>query len=111
MADLIIEAPTLRVAGAAVERLPVGLDWKAYSERCFPGGKRHDFDAVVAYFDYKGSGTRPPGSREFSEAEQAWEDEGGSVEASKDSMRRNVDGSGRPPRLLSVEAASERLFP
>ena len=96
-------------AKAAVEQLPLGLEWKAYSERCFPRGKRHDLDAVVAYFNYKGSCTEPPGNSAFFEAEQVWEDEGGSVEASEDSARPNDEPSGRAHRLLSVEAAAERL--
>jgi hypothetical protein len=41
-----------------IEELPAGLDWVAFSARCFPArgfphGRRHDFDATAAYFAYK----------------------------------------------------------
>lgn len=37
----------------SIEELPVGLDWQAFQSRCFPGGHRHDFKALAAYFAYK----------------------------------------------------------
>jgi hypothetical protein len=40
-------------AAPRIEELPPGLDWAAFSARCFPNGRRHDFKAVAAYFAYK----------------------------------------------------------
>jgi hypothetical protein len=33
--------------------LPVGLDWGAFSARCFPGRRRHDLEALTAYGAYR----------------------------------------------------------
>jgi hypothetical protein len=66
-----------------IEELPAGLDWADFSARCFPArrfphGRRHDFKAVAAYFDYK---QLPQEAVEHKAAEgvEAWEDEGGST--------------------------------
>jgi hypothetical protein len=64
---------------AGPAQLLPGLDWQAFSDRCFPNRKRHDFNAVVAYFAYQGFGAEPPQNRATCEAEQVWEDEGGST--------------------------------
>lgn len=33
--------------------LPERLDWQAFSSRCFPGRRRHDLDALMAYEAYR----------------------------------------------------------
>ena len=51
-------APPLRAAEAAE-----GLDWEAFSNRYFPGRKRHDMEALTAYARYTLGGewrTTPP---------------------------------------------------
>jgi hypothetical protein len=96
---------------AGTAQLPPGLDWQAFSDRCFPNGKRHDLSAVVAYFAYQGFGAELPQNRATREAEQVWEDEGGStVQAAQEPRRRKDDRS----RLPSIQpdrgnAASDRL--
>jgi hypothetical protein len=44
-----------RLAPGAVDPadVPLGLDWDAFSTRCFPGGRRHDLEAVSAYYTYR----------------------------------------------------------
>lgn len=62
------------------------LDWKAFSEKYFPGRRRHDFEALIAYAAYRRSrGVDKPSSNGADVAEnggeraalEAWEDEGG----------------------------------
>ena len=31
---------------------PAGLEWYAFSSRCFPGRRRHDLEAIKAYEAY-----------------------------------------------------------
>jgi hypothetical protein len=38
---------------ASGDELPGGLDWQAFSERCFPGRYRHDLEALIAYGSYR----------------------------------------------------------
>lgn len=67
-----------------------GLDWDGFSATYFPGGGRHNLEAIVAYGVYKKSGIVD--ERQASQAERttatgsipsgvrsvdAWEDEGG----------------------------------
>jgi hypothetical protein len=33
--------------------LPAGLDWLTYTAEYFPGRRRHDLEAIVAYAAYK----------------------------------------------------------
>ena len=75
------------LATTAVERieaLPAGLDWAVFSARCrpargFPHGRRHDFEAVNAYFAYRRiTGTAAEGES-TADAVEAWEGEGGST--------------------------------
>jgi hypothetical protein len=73
-----------RPAPARVEDLPAGLDWKAFSDRCFPArgfphGRRHDFKAVNAYFAYKQVPEKAAEREKTAEAVESWEGEGGSV--------------------------------
>jgi hypothetical protein len=75
-----------RVAAAAA---PAGLDWQAFSAAYFPGSRRHNLMAIVAYGAYKrslGAGEQQPSEAArlkadaISTAAQAvdeWEDEGG----------------------------------
>jgi hypothetical protein len=59
---------------------PNGLDWQAFSSRRFPGGRRHDLKAVVAYFAYKQLlRDDAEGENIAAEAVETWEDEGGST--------------------------------
>jgi hypothetical protein len=67
-----------------IEELPAGLDWTAFSARCFPArgfphGRRHDFDATAAYAAYKQLPEKAAERKKTSEAMEAWEGEGGSV--------------------------------
>jgi hypothetical protein len=64
---------------ARIEELPAGLDWAAFSARCFPGGRRHDLEAVAAYFRYKELPGETADRERAAEAVEAWEDEGGST--------------------------------
>ena len=71
------------------ENLPSGLDWKAFSAAYFPGSRRHNLRAIVAYGAYRRSA--PAGGKHESEAArfepdaisteavsvETWEDEGG----------------------------------
>jgi hypothetical protein len=84
---------------AGLAQLPPGLDWQAFSDRCFPRGKRHDLNAVVAYFAYQGFGAEPPRKRATREAEQVWEDEGGSTVQAAQQPRRGKDDRSRPPPI------------
>jgi hypothetical protein len=69
---------------------PDGLDWQTFTANYFPGRRRHDFEALTAYGDYKrprpldevsspgadkAQGARNGGTE--SRALQTWEDEGG----------------------------------
>ena len=47
-AGVVPTAPPLRAAEAAE-----ALDWQAFSNRYFPGRRRHDMDALTAYATYK----------------------------------------------------------
>jgi hypothetical protein len=45
--------------------LPPGLDWLSYTDAYFPGRRRHDLEAIVAYAAY----------RRYHESEQQTSDE------------------------------------
>jgi len=67
-----------------IEDLQAGLDWAAFSARCFPArgflhGRRHDFKAVAAYFAYEQLPEKSAEHKKTAEAMEAWEGEGGSV--------------------------------
>jgi hypothetical protein len=67
-----------------IKELPAGLDWAAFSARCFPArgfphGRRHDFKAVTAYFAYKQLPGKAVEHKKTAEAVEAWEGEGGST--------------------------------
>ena len=68
------------------------LDWQAFRSRYYPGGRRHDFEALIAYGVYRSSGgvdVRSAGEVERlrgpvlvsprSTATDSWEDEGGAA--------------------------------
>lgn len=44
---------TLLPAYGPPSTLPVGLDWSAFTAAYFPGQRRHDLEAVVAYGAYR----------------------------------------------------------
>jgi len=69
---------------ARLENVPAGLDWEAFSAAYFPGSRRHDLKAIVAYGAYRGSlaaGEQRAGKAARSSidamAVDEWEDEGG----------------------------------
>jgi hypothetical protein len=62
-----------------IDELPAGLDWAAFSARCFPNGRRHDLDATAAYFAYKQLPEKAAERKRTAEAVEAWEGEGGST--------------------------------
>jgi hypothetical protein len=49
----------------SLEDVPDGLDWDAFSTRCFPGRGRHDLEAISAYDAYT-HGRRPRSRRPLS---------------------------------------------
>jgi hypothetical protein len=61
------------------EELRPGLDWAAFSARRFPNGRRHDLEAIAAYFAYKRVPREAAGKNGAAEEIEAWEDEGGSI--------------------------------
>jgi hypothetical protein len=67
-----------------------GLTWAEFRERYYPGSRRHSFEAIVAYGDYRSmlrSQSTTPRSQVISadaESLGGWEDEGG---ASSDRAR------------------------
>jgi hypothetical protein len=73
-----------RESGAEV---PNGLDWERFRAAYFPGSRRHNFEAIVAYGAYKRLRAVEPSSEDVeatngltgSTALQGWEDEGGAT--------------------------------
>jgi hypothetical protein len=69
--------PRRRVRGAAdrpavltsLEDVPDGLDWDAFSTRCFPGRGRHDLEAISAYDAYHARPTAEEPAPAVQEAE------------------------------------------
>jgi len=67
--------------------LPDGLDWQRFCAAYFPGSRRHDFTAIVAYGAYKRSRAVEPSSEDVEATTgltgwtgvQGWEDEGGAA--------------------------------
>jgi hypothetical protein len=58
---------------------PSGLDWEAFSAAYFPGSRRHDLHAIVAYGAYRRSlvtGERQARQTDAMPVEE-WEGEGG----------------------------------
>jgi hypothetical protein len=43
----------VRVAPALADLKPAGLDWDAFLSHFYPGGRRHDPEAIKAYFAYR----------------------------------------------------------
>jgi hypothetical protein len=83
MATTVLDSVTpiagARPAPARIEDPPAGLDWKAFSARCFPDRRRHDFEVVAAYFAYKDLQREASESAAATESVEVWEDEGGST--------------------------------
>jgi hypothetical protein len=79
----------LAVAVASPEDAPAGLDWQAFSAAYFPGSRRHNLKAIVAYGAYKrslGVGEQQPSEAARlktdaisteAQAVNEWEEEGG----------------------------------
>jgi hypothetical protein len=72
-------------AAERIEDLPAGLDWQAFSARCFPDAGRHQHDALAAYGHYRkllgkiAEGEATTEAESAAKAVEAWEDEGGSA--------------------------------
>lgn len=77
-------------AAASTDGVSEGLDWQAFSAAYFPGRRRHDLEALIAYGAYRHARlVEEPSAEEaerLEEAEsgtpestalQAWEGEGG----------------------------------
>lgn len=57
--------PTLEAAHEAARRgAPAGLSWTAFSERYFPGRRRHDLEVLRAFARYTNGGRGEPANRE-----------------------------------------------
>lgn len=73
---MIVVAPSI----SELQRdLPPRLDWEAFSAAYFPGSRRHDLHAIVAYGAYRRSlvtGERQARQTDAKPVEE-WEDEGG----------------------------------
>jgi hypothetical protein len=82
-------AENVAAAVASPEDAPAGLDWHAFSAAYFPGSRRHNLKAIVAYGAYKRSlraGEQQPSDAARLKADATsteahavdeWEDEGG----------------------------------
>jgi hypothetical protein len=58
------------------------LDWQAFSAAFYPDSRRHNLAAIIAYGEYKRTGTEPAASGDSrplsaNGAVGAWEDDGG----------------------------------
>ena len=83
---MIVAERNVAASLALDDNVPSGLDWQAFSAACFPGSRRHNLKAVVAYGAYRrspaagqphtGEAARFEPDVISSEAEK-WEDEGG----------------------------------
>ena len=77
--------PPARVDPVFQDAYQDGLDWNGFRELYYPGSRRHDLTAIVAYDNYKRSplagrpAVDPRGDATSAEAMslQDWEDEGG----------------------------------
>jgi hypothetical protein len=77
---------------------PDGLDWDHFRDLYYPGSRRHNFEAIVAYGDYRRTSRRQSGSAAASlkdavstdaESLGEWESEGGvSPDRSRGSRER-----------------------
>lgn len=87
-ADRKLEAAN--AVGSAREssaEVPDRLDWQRFRAAHFPGSRRHDFKAIVAYGAYKRLRAVEPSSEDVaatnghtgSTALNGWEDEGGAT--------------------------------
>jgi hypothetical protein len=71
------------VVGRSITELqrdvPSGLDWEAFSAMYFPGSRRHDLHAIVAYGAYRRSLVtgKQQGRQTAAVSVEEWEDEGG----------------------------------
>lgn len=65
-------------AAVRIEELPSGLDWEAFSARCFPERRRHNLRAIAAYDAYKRL-PRKGGDGGATSAVDVWENEGGAT--------------------------------
>ena len=60
MASATKATPSASAAPATTlisDESPDTLDWSAFSERYFPGRRRHDFEAITAYVAYQRAGS------------------------------------------------------
>ena len=66
-------------AAERIEELPSGLDWQAFSTRCFPERRGHDLEAVAAYGAYRRLPREADDRGTTAKAVEAWEEEGGAT--------------------------------
>jgi hypothetical protein len=65
-------------AAVTEQAAPSKLDWQEFSAAYFPGRRRHDLEALIAYGAYKRPRqVREPAPEGAGRALEAWEDEGG----------------------------------
>ena len=84
-----LERPTRRPPGVASrEPIPDGLDWGSFSAAYFPGRRRHDLEALIAYAAYRSARETVAGPSDGAArietgrgatALRNWEDEGGAT--------------------------------
>jgi hypothetical protein len=53
---MIVAEKSLAASLALGETVPSGLEWQAFSAAYFPGSRRHDLKAIVAYGAYRREG-------------------------------------------------------
>jgi hypothetical protein len=52
---MIVPEKTVAAGLVLDVNVPSGLDWQAFSMACFPGSRRHNLKAIVAYGVYRRS--------------------------------------------------------
>src|SRR6186713_2759474 len=73
--------PRASVRTTSRRRHPDGLDWDSFRDLYYPSTRRHDFDAIVAYGNYKRSPQADLPDADPSDAPSLadWEAEGGTT--------------------------------
>ena len=73
--------PRAPLLTASERRHRDGLDWDSFRDLYHPSTRRHDFEAIVAYGDYKRSPQAGPPDADPSDAPSLaeWEAEGGTT--------------------------------
>lgn len=86
---MIVAERNVAASLALDQNVPSGLDWQAFSAAYFPGSRRHNLKAIVAYGAYRRScaagqqraseaaSFKPDATSSEAVSVDAWEDEGG----------------------------------